>query len=221
MRHRHPALLTLLALPGLLLLGACEQDPDPNNPGGQFGEETDGCQVVEEVALALDEVSELGFAAEEVLAYVEGEHAATLSWADGTSSGLVLVAAEPGNARLLRYEYVSSSGEEPDIYCGDELAVDLDLAVDSDDGRLAEDFEVTLVSEEGSLAWITVDLEALEGSLDIESFATESFDDIWADLHVELEASGLSGEIRGYGESRSGSGPDSAVSLTSFDIASF
>lgn len=207
----------------LALLAACSvDDTDPNTPGGQFGEEeTSGCEVVDEVVLSVDEVSDLGFSPQDVLDLAEGAHSAALSWADGGSATLSLTVTDGGTYTYRSYQYVSTDGMEMAMDCPADLVIDVTLAVSTDDGVLAESFDGTLVAVDGLLVSSWVDLEGLSGTFDPEDYATETYDEVWADLSVSYEEAGVSGEIWGYGESSSGSGPDDVVSMTRFEIASF
>jgi hypothetical protein len=222
------ARLVALAPLVALTLVACEptdQEPDPGN-GGQFGEETDsGCQVLEELAIGLDDITDLGFSAQDMLDVADGDHSADLTWADGAAAALSLGVSGATNPRVLDYEYVSDgSGAEPAMDCTDGVAVDLTLAVVTDDGLLDESFAVTLVQWEGEqFPTLNVDLDDLSGTLDAWDFATESFDEVWADLSIAFETTGVSGEIKGYGETawEGDDGDDGVVSMSMFEIASF
>ncbi len=214
---------TRTLLTASLFLAACGgETPDDANPGGQFGEETDtGCQISEETALDLDEVSALGISPQEVLDIAEAEHSATLTWADDSTTALTLSVSDPTNARYVTYEYVSSDGAEIDMNCPDVVVIDMTLGLSTDDGAFAESLDGSLVVDEDLAIRSWVELEGLAGGFDPEDFATESFDTVWADMAVAYDESGVSGEISGYGEIVSGSGDDGTVSMTRFDIATF
>lgn len=209
-------------LPLLALLACDDAIQDPGD-GGQFGEETgSGCEVVGETPLALDEASALGFAPQDLLDLAEGEHALDLTWSDGSTSPLALGVADPSDARLLDYEYVSDgSGAEPAFDCADVLAIDVQLTLVTDDGGLAEDMAVVLQRSEGEETRIRADLDAIAGSLDPWDHAPEAFDEVWADVEIEFAAAGPAGIVSGYGETTSGTGDEATVSMMRFDIATF
>ena len=95
-------LLTILSFLSLALVaGACG-----NESGGQTGAESGECTVVESVPIPVDEMSPLGFRAEDTLAFSEGEFADTMRWSDGSASPLTMTVARASEfATYLRSKY--------------------------------------------------------------------------------------------------------------------
>jgi len=221
------AIAPLLIAGSLLVATACTpvDEPDPNL-GGQFGEETgDKCELTDEVDLDWDEESPLGFTPNDLAALVVGDSSGTLTWADGAQADYASSIAEGSSAFYRVYEQVDDgSGAEIDYGCGTVVAIELSMQFSSDDGALDESWDLTLESGYTDVAGLTVELDDVSGGLDISAFATETYDEVWADLTITFDdEDGTTGEIVGYGESRSsGSGSgDGTVTLSRFDIATF
>ena len=96
---------------GLALLGfffsACgdtnKDDDDTGMPGiADPNDYADGgsCEVVEETPLEMDSVTESGVSVASMVDTLEGEHAATLTWADGTTTGLLVTITDIANPRF-------------------------------------------------------------------------------------------------------------------------
>lgn len=223
MRITHFTLDRFHLLAALVLVGCSVDGRNRPGDGGQFGEESGAaCKPQTETPLAWDEVSAIGVTPQEALDLVDGDHAATLTWADATTTGLSVGVSGAANPRFIDYEWEDDgSGIEPAMTCGDTVAFDVSLTVATDDGALAESWSHTLEAATASDVTAWIDLDALSGSFDALDWADADYDEVWADLVVSFGAAGISGEIRGYGEKTEGSGPDGVVSLTLFDIATF
>src|SRR4051812_21868699 len=76
-------LLALVAAAGCGSDGSSDAS-EGNNPGGQTGEESAGCNVVASSNVAWSERSTLGFSADELLNTLGAGHQARLEYADGT-----------------------------------------------------------------------------------------------------------------------------------------
>lgn len=218
--HPTPPRFPLLAL--LVAVGCVEGRARPGD-GGQFGEESGAaCKPQTETPLAWDEVSAAGLTAQELADLVAAEFTAPLTWADATSTALSVAATAPANPRFVDYEWEDDgSGIEPAMTCVDVVAIDVALAVTTDDGALAESVAVTLESAVATDVTAWIDLDAPSGSFRAADWADGDYDDVWADLELSFGGAGISGAIHGYGEKTEGSGPDGMVSLTMFDIATF
>jgi len=217
-----------LFIASLLVAAACGPVEEPDQAiGGQFGEETghNVCDLVTEVELDWDEESELGFTPNELADLLVGDTSEVLTWAGGSETGYTVSIAKGTSAFYRTYEQVDDgSGAEIDYGCDAVVAIEVSMDFSSDDGALAESWDLTLESRITDTVVLNVELDELNGSLDISSFASASYDEIWADLDIIFdEEDGVGGEIVGYGESQSsGSGSgDGTTSLTSFDIATF
>ena len=202
--------------PLLCLLG-CDA-PEPPQAGGQFGEETmPGCEVVSSTPVAVDEVTETGFSAQEIIDLVIGDHDADLLWVDGSRTALTMSLSDPGAASYVVYTPVSTADSEPLIFCGSTLEFAVTLSAETDDGALSSEQVYTISATMVDLVAITVELE----DVDAGAWTSSRFDRTWADLRASVDASGISGLIEGYGETISGSGETGSASLSRFDIATF
>ncbi len=195
-----------------LAVGCNLEDPNPDD-GGQFGEEvTSSCQVVSRTPLALDEVSALGFAAQDVLALAEGTHTATLTWArDGAATGVTVTVALDGEAELLDREVVKTgtgSGEEPAItmWCPDMVEIGVAFTVTTDDGQLAESWSGGLTSEDGASASARRSLDAVQGTFDAWDHVdpTADYDELEGSLELGFDVQGSWGTVRAQGSGTDG-----------------
>ena len=216
MNHR-----TTLTIAAVLTFG-CRTDSTPGMDSGSGATEPSvggGCELVEEISLELDGTAPDGRDVQNWVSYLVVSHSASLLWADGERTGLVVNLTDPTNVRWRDYE-VSGDGDMAtiEIACEDSLAVDVNAAFTTADGRLDESVDVVLYTNSaiGDGAF-TADLTTTDGTLEISDFATESFDTLTASLDASWIESGITGGIDGFGETTDGS----AVSMSRFEIASF
>ena len=199
---------TRLLTPTLLLLGLSACAP---SDGGQVGEENLGCLPVSTTELGEGDQSPLGFAPSEVLAFAAAAHSAPIQWADDTTNQLTATLSLAGGIRYEEREFKSddSGGIEPALEeetgCLDVIVFEMTLALESEDGRLAESLSVELEASTAELATVSSSLELLTGSLDIVAFAPEGdFDDYRAFMTLALDATGLTGSIDGQASGEDG-----------------
>ena len=211
-----------------MLAAGCSVDATRSADGSQFGEEDTPCAVVDRVELALDEVTELGFSAAELLALAEGEHASTLTWTEtGEATGVtVQVTYDGGAAERVDYEIVQSgTGEEPaiEIACADTVEVPVTFAVHTDDGQLAEEWAAPLVGVVAGQTTAQADLAAPQGSFDPwQHVADDSgYDYLSAWLELRFDAQGSSGTVHAQGEGGDRSDPDGAVYANHLELGSW
>ena len=219
-----------------LALAACDTQEPPQG-GGQFGQETDDgyrCVEISRTPLAADEASPLGFSPSELTGWAVTVHEATVTWSDGSTAALTLELSDAGEADYAEYQAEQTSsgdGSEPDtlmdiaIDCPAQVEIPLTLSLRTDDGAFEESLSWTLEATSAEMFSLWLDLEdmALSGSFDPSDWATESFDEVWANMSIEVwQEDGLEGEISGYGEATDpGTGDmDGTVSLSMFEIAS-
>lgn len=134
----------------LLLLAAC---PWKN------GAEDLGPTCVDTVTdVALAEVTPLGFAAAEPLAFLEGAHVAEFTYAEGGTTDLTIEVARDGDAA----RYVDSEADYPDtgtyeaigIECPDRVEIDGTVAFTTADGAFAELWGFALSATEATaMGW--------------------------------------------------------------------
>ena len=177
------------------------------------------CELIEEVALGLDGTAPDGRDIQNWVSYLVVSHSASLLWADGERTSLQVNLTDPTNVRWRDYE-VSGDGDKAtsEIACDDSLAVDVNAAITTADGRLNESVDVVLYTNHaiGDGAF-TVDVTTTNGTLEISDFASESFDTLTASLDATWNENGIMGGIDGFDETTDGSD----VSMSRFDIASF
>jgi hypothetical protein len=197
----------------------------PPSDGGQFGEEGGArCGVVSRTPLAVDEVSPLGFSAQDVLPVVSGPRTETLSWSDGTTTELQLEVAPTGV-----YEYVeqavvddgTGTGSEPALapWCPNEISIAASTTFATADGAFAEALPDPVLAATADAATLTDSLEQVAGTYDVWDHvpAGNDYDDARSWLDVTFSATGVAGAISGQG-----SGTDGDVAWAeAFEVASF
>lgn len=184
------------ALPLVALLGC------PNN--GR--EDLDGphCEDTP-TAVALDEVTDLGFTAQALLDLATGAHDETFRWArDGSTTPLALaVTYGAGEARFVDSEPVyPEGGEQPAIgvICDDRVEVDVTVSFATDDGAFTEVLDLALTAVAGDRVEMveSLDPDGLVGTYDMSVDITEPTYDarsLW--LRGAFTAEGASGEVSG------------------------
>jgi len=174
--------------------------------GGQTGEDTSHCAAVNTTVLQGDEASALGFTGNDVLAYSNGAHSGTLTYVDGSTTGIGVDVSDPGEIRFEDMEWVDDSGNPgevtEDIGCSDVVSIDATVGLHTDDGAFAESFATTLSSALGDSAsfWLDLDPSALNGSFDLADYHDLSdYDDVAAFVSGSFDSSGSHGTISGQG----------------------
>ena len=211
-------------LPLLLGLAACDTPRDAD--GGQFGQETnDGatCAEVERTPLDDDEVSPLGFSPADLKSWLVAAHTAPLTWSDATATDITVTLSGPSAADYVTYVAEYPAGMEDAnlaLDCPAQVELVLATRIETGDGALDEALELTVQATDADAVDLWLELEDLSGTFDPWDWADADYDEVWADLRLALRAdTALSGAIEGRGEQTYGTGPDSAVSLTLFEIA--
>lgn len=208
---------------------ACTGAEPPNEqPGGQFGEEAGAhCVVLTETPLALDEISPLGFSAQELLALAAGASEHELDWVQlGQTTSLSLAVTSLDSASYVEQGVERDEGYGgPEPWCPNVVKVAVRLELSTEDGALAESAETALTSEGADRVSLTLPLDAVAGSFDPWDHvpAGTDFDEVRAWLELNFDASGLSGRIDGQGSGVVGdpNDPDSVAYAQGFDIATF
>lgn len=187
--------LCSIVLLSLSLLAGCSNGQiggevkEPDDGGLSGGEGGDGCESAETIPLAFDEMSTLGFSAEQLAANIAGSHETTLAW--GVEEGYVTVELTPEagegmitvvvrvdekSARFVDLEPASSGEDRGTLIgdmassCSDVVLVDAQIEVTTDNGALNETFEVTLSAATPNYVSTRIELEpgSLDGSFDVE-----------------------------------------------------
>ncbi|HEX5661074.1 MAG TPA: hypothetical protein VFX59_27975 [Polyangiales bacterium] len=191
----------MLAMGLLLGCGGTET----GNPFDEPGENTSGnCEVASSTKLELATPSELGFSANDVLAYAGGTHSEALTWQTlrfgsyGPESGLqtLRLGVVPRGAKLVRY--ANRGGIEIAQGCGAQLEIEADVTVQSSGGALNESVRTALVARQAGAATLHLrfDPAKLKGTLTV---TPPSFGEGWITASVELGTQftpyGLSGSV--------------------------
>jgi len=223
---RRALIITLL---GLMTTGCgSDTDKDDNNDtGNNIGSSepgmTGGCELVEETPLALDGIAPDGSNVTDMVNTMTGAHAAPLTWADETTTQIVVEVSDASNARFLDYE-VDPDGPHGsiEIACDDVLAVDASVTVTTSDGQINTSLSSTLTQSSGAYTpLLSIDLTDDAGTFSASDWSEEDHDSTWADLSASWNENGINGIIDGYGEDTYGDGDEGIVTVMRFDIASF
>jgi hypothetical protein len=136
-----------------------------------------------------DEVTDLGFSADDVLAPLEGTYQAVLQLRDGGTTDLTITAGHDGSPIVVR-EWAPPA-EDPDLECpGQSLVVKVAVTFTTADGAFAESWTQVLDQEQlVPLSTLSANLATadLEGTWDPEDATTLSF---WVNVaHDDGDAS--------------------------------
>lgn len=214
------------ALPLALALAACfgtstgnpTENPGEGGAAGMggtgglgVGGEGGGCVESGSTPVQLDEQTELGFSAQQVLAFVEGTHDETLTWhpqalaSYGPESGehalTLTVTRKDTSARLTRYKSAWAAGGAEIALAGDGCspALELDVHVElrSDEGALDETFDTTLRARSSQKVALfeRLDHEDLGGSFEVTEFHQPRYRIAQLDLSATFTAFGTSGAL--------------------------
>lgn len=200
--------------------------------GGEFGAENgtggggtlDGNETAsacdeDATELGLDEVSPLGFSADDVLALAEGTHEATLTWVPdeaamatttlepGTTE-VTLVIEPAGPASFVDAEPPASGSSggmiELGWVCPDRVDVPVTVTLTTADGALDETLDGTLSATDAGSATLLVpiELDELEGTLSFEVVSPEGGVPIQTRLEVVFGEGIFAGRLSGTIETR-------------------
>ena len=205
---------------------------------GQIGGEVDNseghtgrvCDEVEE-AVGVEELTELGFSAEQLSERIEGSFSAPMTWKNPGRDGVEVVPAagettldvtvvpRPETAVFVQREPRSSGdgrevalvGGEGD--CPDVLRIESEVHVESENGALDDTFIVVFEATDDKVARASIALPPgeLEGSFDVDvsELDNATSDDAWLRLQIAFGA--ISGTIEGSVEQNHGDAVSSGV----------
>jgi len=156
--------------------------------------------------VALDEVTELGFAAQTLVDFAASPAPATFTWSDDTSTELSVSVTFADTARFV--DEVAVYPEPPNgtavpsigVVCEDHVAIDADLVIQTADGRLDETLSLTFVGRSADQleAYVPMDPDVLGGSLVFDDFVSEpEYDARTMNLSITFDATGHRGTLDG------------------------
>lgn len=166
------------------------------------------CSGGEQISVEVDAQTDLGFSANDILAFAAGTHEATIRWnphddfttvADLDVSTLsVTITHDSGEIGYRATRDIDLGGDGPTGHCPGSLRIGVDVALRSADGALDEERSGTLIaySARNAVLWLPVATGELGGSLSIE--AKGEFEDFgFTGIFVNLVLSefGLSGDV--------------------------
>ncbi len=199
-----------LAILSLLTLTACDEDLDEAGAGC-----TDSY-----TELAADEVSALGFSADEVLAAIAGSRSETLQWADGPQTSITVEAIHTGGPiRFVDSEPTPHDGGMDLLaaaHCEDRVEIEAQVTVTTDDGLLNETFDVMLAADEPTSADFTASdlaIDDLAGDYQIREIDTSQYDTVAVSIHVGIGMEDTWGQVSEFGEYIEQGNGDSGVAM--------
>ncbi len=186
----------LLTIPAWLLVTGCFTGKEDLEGNGPYCEDTP-------TAITLEEVTELGFSAADLLAAAEGSFEEELYWAgvDGTTTITVDVNYAEGELN-----YVTSSAVYPDegetsiaigIECEDYVEVYVAADIATADGALDETMELALSSRDGLTTAASKSFAEgeLQGSYEYTGMDPSEYDSIAYAINVAFDEEGCSGAL--------------------------
>jgi hypothetical protein len=196
-------------------------DGDDREGGPSLGGQCE--EVAEEIELAAD--TELGFAADELLSAIAGDHQTTLRWFDSENAdrgseqelSSITISVEPaGTARYVVSRPGGGDGAEIslgglDEACRDRIEVDVVLEIVSAGGALDERVETVLSARNPDFAGAEVQLSADEVGGELELVATpppgfEPDGPPKLQFDVGFSSLGITGRVNSFATFRSSDG---------------
>jgi|ETNmetMinimDraft_30_1059905.scaffolds.fasta_scaffold58957_2 hypothetical protein len=231
---RNPRILTpasaiLFCALAMVSLAACDS-PEPDSNEG-------GCTETITV-LALDELTPefedglggmVSFTAADVLASVAGSYSERLAWIDwGEAPSLIIeIQHLGGEARYHDLSIAPSSEESIDRaapICDDRVEIDVQVSMTTGDGRLAEAFDVALVSTDGVGGTFSLgELQPadLAGSYDFIALSPMDYDHVSTRIEAIFRDGQTWGTVTERATSTIGDGLDAEDSITNEDVGSW
>lgn len=199
--------------------------PLPDPFGGQTGAETlPACRPRDVSEIALEQ-NESGFSARDVLDRLGMPLSGRWLWHDGSSShGRVDVQPTSGVATLQRFEPVGHPDGGVATDCDARVLVDVELTLETDDGRLDEAFGLTLMatSARQTSGVAPVPLDGLRGTWQPESLPVQSGETLSLYVVIEVNEAELQIALEAQMESGEPNAPEGQLSrVRSVDVGRF
>jgi hypothetical protein len=161
------------------------------------------CERGTSIEIDLDDETELGFSANDVLAYAGGTRRAPLTW-DSDDALVTLEPARGSEELAIRVQPRSDRAlfHDPEVesighgaQCRSWIEIDVDVIVQSTSRALHESFEATLFTESLGATFLAATTQApqLQGSLRAERSGEAP---IRTDLHMTFSPFGVTGSLR-------------------------
>ncbi|MCP4807611.1 MAG: hypothetical protein GY913_10205 [Proteobacteria bacterium] len=180
--------------------------------------------------VALDDETPLGFTAQALVdrALTPSPFAETLAWESGSETGLTLTLGPAGTARFVESTavYPEDGGPAIGVECFDRIELDVPMSFVTEDGRLDETWQVTLVALDAGSVTLQLPIEPLEltGSYDVTDDITEpDYDEVSMSLRAAFTSAGTAGELscQASGEDDCEDGETCSAWSSQFDVGSW
>ncbi len=215
------SILTTLA--ALIAFSGCdEEDPNLAEDAGAFCEETP-------TVITLDEVTALGFSAQEVIDAVVFPYLTDLEYADGSLAALSMyLVYDAGELRYVDSVAVYPEGDDQAelgaILCDPYVEIDITAAIATDDGIFDESWELPLVATAADAAsfWLN-DLtpDDFTGDYDYMAFDPADYDEVTTSIYAAFDSAGPRGEIAEMATSESDDGGGEGVASAENQAVAF
>ena len=225
--------LTLFALTLIPFAIACgdesseeEEAPLPSS-SGPYCEDTAS-------PMAADDESSFGVTGGEFLAALPSDFIGVASFEGMGDSNLELrITVDEDSLRFVESVavYPETDGPVPaiDVMCGDRIEIDVRMELHTEDGQLAETIDTTMsmvdhevmMTEPGAIsAWIELEADAINGSLDMGDYLNpDEFDSATFYVDAMIVDSELVGNISALGEVVTSEGEDGTAMAAIFPVA--
>lgn len=210
-----------------LALVACKPEKNTGDTGADLSCSEDVTQ------LSVEQDSPLGFAARDINTLTSGDHDATLTWAQGGTTGLrVRATYADGDIRYIERALEGGGDAEltdtagADELCPDTLEIDIDLTLETDDGALDEKWAATLVATAADSAAFSYTFDPLDlnGTYDVATdLDVTDYDTLEGVAAGTIDLSGTTGTLSGQasGQEDCPEGDECSAWSSRFEIGSW
>ena len=219
----HLRIFTILTtLAALVAFTGCDEDaPNLDETAGAFCEETP-------TVTALDEVTALGFSAQEVIDALVFPYLTDLEYADGSLAALTIyLVYDAGEVRYVDSVAVYPEGEDQAelgaILCDPYIEIDITAAIATDDGVFDESWELPLratAADAASFSLNDLTPDDFTGDYDFMAFDPNDHDEVTTSIYAAFDMGGPRGEITETATSESqGDGNEGVASAENQAVA--
>ncbi len=192
---------------GLIAGTGCTQASDNDTTSGfdTIEDQKGSCELIEELALGVDEESPITLSGDDILLRAEGQHLSTLSYPDQASLQVgVNVTYSSGDVTFYDRDVVGTPDLEVAEGCFDTLEVAVVVDIVSDDGvfnELAIPVHLIGIVENESSWTATIDPDNLGGTYEVTEVDPAAYDDVQLLLEGTFVTQGSGGVITGLATS--------------------